>query len=325
MCQTTLVDMKNKIVSCLVAAVALLSGSHVHQLLADGLSREQWQLSRPACASLTDRWGESIVLRGTLRPGAQKGVVSFESDPEQKEELREWTRERLGQMVTVELILEDGRTDEVTVPLTAALPGNFRLSGISLTEDSAAAFASRSEEIAALRTKAEKGDVESQLQLAHCFRVGLLVSPSLEEAVTWWHKAAESGSCEAMYNLGCAYAYGEGVPADAAEAAAWWRRAAEQGFPEAQFNLAYCYEKGTGVEQSYEDAVAWYSKAAEQGNVMAQYNLGICYEQGKGVEKDPEKAVRLYRKAAALGFCPAQEALREMEPGKQAPAATNRH
>ena len=366
MCKTTLVDMKNKIVSCLVAAVALLSGSHANQLLADGLSRdglsrEQWQLSRPACASLTDRWGESIVLRGTLRPGAQKGVVSFESDPEQKEELREWTRERLGQMVTVELILEDGRTDEVTVPLTAALPGNFRLSGISLTEDSAAAFASRSEEIAALRTKAEKGDVESQLQLAHCFRVGLLVSPSLEEAVTWWHKAAESGSCEAMYNLGCAYAYGEGVPADAAEAAAWWRRAAEkgdalsqaalgncylygqgvppsdaeaviwwrraaeQGFPEAQFNLAYCYEKGTGVEQSYEDAVAWYSKAAEQGNVMAQYNLGVCYEQGKGVEKDPEKAVRLYRKAAALGFCPAQEALREMEPGKQAPAATNRH
>ncbi|HIX89094.1 MAG TPA: hypothetical protein H9976_08270, partial [Candidatus Akkermansia intestinavium] len=64
--------MKNKIVSCLVAAVALLSGSHAHQLLADGLSRdglsrEQWQLSRPACASLTDRWGESIVLRGTLR------------------------------------------------------------------------------------------------------------------------------------------------------------------------------------------------------------------------------------------------------------------
>lgn len=165
-------------------AAALLLGSQADQILAE-------DLSRPAGASLTDSRGASLELRGTVKFDARKGVAVFDANPEQKEVLREWTRARLGESVKVSFTLEDGPTEEVTVPLSMALPGSFQLAGISLPKDASAGRESRAEEIAALRAKAEAGDVEAQLRLADESLYGTPMD--IEEVVVWWRRAADQG------------------------------------------------------------------------------------------------------------------------------------
>ena len=304
-----------------------------------------------ASVRMTDSKGAGLELRGTVRLGDQEGALHFAAVPEQKEALREWTQARLGQRVVVALTLEDGRTEDVIVPIIATLPGEFQLGGVSLASPNEQEIPP--EDMPWLYNEAEKGDAEAQLLMGNCFCIGRNVPKSLEKAVTWWRKAAKQGASEAMYNLGCAYSLGEGVPqsddeayqwwrrgAEAgdvrsqtalgdcyrdgmgvspseAEALKWWRKAAEQNFPEAQYNLAYCYAEGIGVEQSYEDAVLWFSRAAAQGDEMAMYSLAHFYEQGLGVEKDPEWAILLYLNAATRGYRPAQELLEERGLWKQ--------
>lgn len=342
--------MKNGVIRNLVKVAMLFIGNCL-PLMAEEPCPESRSSADQASVKMTDSKGASLELKGTVRPGDQEGVFLFNAVPEQKEALREWTQERIGQRVVVGLTLEDGRTEDVIVPIIAALPGEFQLVGLSL--DFLNEQEIPPEDMPWLHSEAEKGAAEAQLLLGNCFCTGRNVPKSPKQAVIWWLKAAEQGAPEAMYNLGCAYSLGEGVPqsddeayqwwrrgAEAgdvrsqtalgdcyrdgmgvspseAEALKWWRKAAEQNFPEAQYNLAYCYAEGIGVEQSYEDAVLWFSRAAAQGDEMAMYSLAHFYEQGLGVEKDPEWAILLYLNAATRGYRPAQELLEERGLWKQ--------
>ena len=343
--------MKNGIIRNLIKAATLFIGNCVAPLMAEESPHESCAPAEHASVRMTDSKGAGLELRGTVRLGDQEGALHFAAVPEQKEALREWTQARLGQRVVVALTLEDGRTEDVIVPIIATLPGEFQLGGVSLASPNEQEIPP--EDMPWLYNEAEKGDAEAQLLMGNCFCIGRNVPKSLEKAVTWWRKAAKQGASEAMYNLGCAYSLGEGVPqsddeayqwwrrgAEAgdvrsqtalgdcyrdgmgvspseAEALKWWRKAAEQNFPEAQYNLAYCYAEGIGVEQSYEDAVLWFSRAAAQGDEMAMYSLAHFYEQGLGVEKDPEWAILLYLNAATRGYRPAQELLEERGLWKQ--------
>ncbi len=343
--------MKNGIIRNLIKAATLFIGNCVAPLMAEESPHESCAPAEHASVRMTDSKGAGLELRGTVRLGDQEGALHFAAVPEQKEALREWTQARLGQRVVVALTLEDGRTEDVIVPIIATLPGEFQLGGVSLASPNEQEIPP--EDMPWLYNEAEKGDAEAQLLMGNCFCIGRNVPKSLEKAVTWWRKAAKQGASEAMYNLGCAYSLGEGVPqsddeayqwwrrgAEAgdvrsqtalgdcyrdgmgvspseAEALKWWRKAAEQNFPEAQYNLAYCYAEGIGVEQSYEDAVLWFSRAAAQGDEMAMYSLAHFYEQGLGVEKDPEWAILLYLNAATRGYRPAQEVLEERGLWKQ--------
>lgn len=336
--------MKNGIIRNLVKVAMLFIGNCL-PLMSEEPCPESRSSADQASVKLTDSKGSSLELKGTVRPGDQEGVFLFNAVLEQKESLREWTQERIGQRVVVGLTLEDGRTEDVIVPIIAALPGEFQLVGLSL--DFLNGQEIPPEDMPRLYSEAEKGDAEAQLLLGDCFCSGRNVPKSPEQAVIWWLKAAEQGAPEAMYNLGCAYSLGDGVPqndeeayrwwrkgaeagdvhaqsalgdcyrdgtgvsSSEAEALKWWRKAAEQDVPEALYNLAYCYTEGIGVEQSNEKAVFWFSKAAEQGDEMAMYSLAHFYEQGLGVEKDPEWATLLYLKAATRGYRPAQEVLEE--------------
>lgn len=343
--------MENGIIRNLVKAAMLFIGNCVAPLMAEESPHESCAPAEHASVRMTDSKGAGLELRGTVRLGDQEGALHFAAVLEQKEALREWTQARLGQRVVVALTLEDGRTEDVIVPIIATLPGEFQLGGVSLASPNEQKIPP--EDMPWLYNEAEKGDAEAQLLMGNCFCIGRNVPKSLEKAVTWWRKAAKQGASEAMYNLGCAYSLGEGVPqsddeayqwwrrgAEAgdvrsqtalgdcyrdgmgvspseAEALKWWRKAAEQNFPEAQYNLAYCYAEGIGVEQSYEDAVLWFSRAAAQGDEMAMYSLAHFYEQGLGVEKDPEWAILLYLNAATRGYRPAQELLEERGLWKQ--------
>ena len=164
--------------------------------------------------------------------------------------------------------------------------------------------------LADIRTKAEKGDAQSQFELGNAFYIGSLgVAKDQVEAAKWYRRAAEQDLPEAQHNLGVSYADGQGVAKDEAEAVKWFRKAAEQNLPEAQFNVGIYYHEGRGVTRDDKEAVKWYRKAAEQNCGPAQYSLGLCYAKGEGVAKDDAEAVKWYRKAAEQNFADAQYGL----------------
>ena len=161
--------------------------------------------------------------------------------------------------------------------------------------------------LADLRTKAEKGDAESQFALGSAFYLGTLgLAKDEAEAVKWYRKAAEQNLAWAQCGLGYWYARGQGVAKDEAEAVNWYRKAAEQNLADAQYRLGCCYALGQGVAKNEAEAVKWYRKAAEQNLAWAQGSLGACYALGIGVAKDPVEAVRWIRKAAEQNLAWAQ-------------------
>ena len=95
---------------------------------------------------------------------------------------------------------------------------------------------------------------------------------------------AEQGYAAALNNLGTMYTGGRGVPQDDAQAVGWYRLAAEQGYAAALNNLGIMYAGGRGVPQDDAEAVHWYRLAADQGVGIAQYlgldNLGSMYAAG---------------------------------------------
>ncbi len=110
---------------------------------------------------------------------------------------------------------------------------------------------------------------------------------------------AEQGDAEAQVNLGIMYANGQRVRQDDAEALKWFRKAGAQGYTHAQHNLGFMYENGRGVPQDYAEAMKWYRKAAEQGHAEAQVNLGIMYQNGKSVPQDYVQAYMWFKLAAS--------------------------
>jgi len=129
---------------------------------------------------------------------------------------------------------------------------------------------------------------------------------------------AEQGDAEAQYNLGYAYHFGKGVSLDLGNALKWYRKSAAQGFAKAQNALGEAYRDGTGFPKTngglptknWVEAVKWWRKAADQGNITAQYNLGNAYISGfGGLRKNQAEAAKWLGKAADQGSVPARRAL----------------
>ena len=196
--------------------------------------------------------------------------------------------------------------------LTAALPG---LSG----EGDAP------RDLAALRSRAEQGEVEAQNTLGNLYTTGQELPRNFAEALKWYQASAGKGSAVAQFNLGLVYELGRGVKADEQLAYRYYRQAAEQNFGPAQYNLGNLYAAGRVVKQDFLEAALWYKLAAEQGVVEAAYNLGLLYEAGQGVKKDEVQAARWHQLAADRGYAPARhnlDALRNGIPPNPATAET---
>ena len=167
----------------------------------------------------------------------------------------------------------------------------------------------RKARIERLRSAAEQGDAEAQVELGV---PGIGVGR--EEAMKWLHKAADQGNAHAHCQLADYYSKGDdGLPEDKAEAARWYRMAAEIGDCEGQWKLGICYLRGIGVARNDEEAVKWFRKAAEQDYYHAQYLLGRCYFEGTGVSKDDIEAAKWLRKPH--WFEDAANLLQEIESG----------
>jgi hypothetical protein len=147
-------------------------------------------------------------------------------------------------------------------------------------------------DVAALRPKAEAGDVKAQRTLGEAFASGRGVPPNYKEAVEWLTKAAEQGDAAAQYNLAQLYEAGQGVKQSYEEAGKWYLKAADQGHAGAQYGLAVLYGFGRGLRMSDPDAAKWFLKAAENGDTLAMFNIGQRYRVGRGVAKDPVEAFK---------------------------------
>jgi TPR repeat protein len=117
---------------------------------------------------------------------------------------------------------------------------------------------------------------------------------------------AEKGDVEAEVDIGIRYQTGEGVARDVLKAIGWYRGPAEKGNAKAQFLLGTIYFNGAeGVRQNYAEALRWYRPSAEQKMPAAQFSLGVHYERGLGVAKDEAQAIVYYRLAAEQGYATA--------------------
>ena len=75
------------------------------------------------------------------------------------------------------------------------------------------------------------------------------LAPAQSEDIIALRTKAEKGNGLAQYNLGLAYAEGRGVHRDPAEAARWLRLAADQGGAAWQYALGRRFAEGKGVPQ----------------------------------------------------------------------------
>lgn len=171
------------------------------------------------------------------------------------------------------------------------------------------------------RRAAEMGAAQAQTKLGILYLEGRGVKKDAAEAIKWFRRAAAQDNTEAQCYIGEVYFYGIGVTQDRAEAVDWFRKAADKGDAEAEFRLGGSYADGEGVEQNYTEAVEWNRKAAEQGHPTAQYYLGREYYTGQGVEKDLAEAVKWFRKAAEKGNQEAKWTLSMME--KETPGGSS--
>jgi len=90
------------------------------------------------------------------------------------------------------------------------------------------------------------------------------------EAVDGLKTKAEKGDSESEYQLGILYSHGVDVPKDQTEASRWYGKAAEQGHAEAQFSIGTFYVLGIGVSQDFVLAHKWYNLSAAQGIKQAK-------------------------------------------------------
>jgi len=155
-----------------------------------------------------------------------------------------------------------------------------------------------SQQLDALRARAQSGDSKAEVQLGIAYASGDGVATDEKEAVKWFRKAAEKGDAAGEYSLAEMYLMGRGVEQDISQAVNWLSRSAEAGDARAQFNLAALYVQGLGVSKDETEAAKWMRKAADQGLAAGQFGIGSMYQDGRGVPRNETEAVKWYRKAS---------------------------
>jgi TPR repeat protein len=147
-----------------------------------------------------------------------------------------------------------------------------------------------------VQTKAAKGFVKQELELAAAYFAGRGVPKDLVQSAYWYREAADKGDPTAQIYLGYLYNTGLGVPKDSAEAIRWYRRAASSNSPQAEVNLAAHYMHGDGVNQDTAEALRLLRAASEKGYGRADAYLGWSSYTGSGVPVDHTAAEAWFKK-----------------------------
>lgn len=185
-----------------------------------------------------------------------------------------------------------------------------------------------------LRNKAERGDSNSQLELARILLesnrekeaeewlirsakqdnemaqtfLGVyyeMICEDYQEAMKWFLKAGEQGNGEALYTVGDFYARGKGVKRDINKAFYYYEKSAECGYSNGMNMMALAFLYGGIedyiVEKDVYKAADYFRISAELGNVAGQRWLGICFLEGIGIKQNRDEAVKWLKKAMEQG------------------------
>ena len=139
-------------------------------------------------------------------------------------------------------------------------------------------------ELAELKSRAGKGDAESQFQLGNYY-----LGKDRKEAGAWYRKAADQGLAKAQNEMGRFNDRQWIDNASPSEAKRWWLLAAAQGDADANSSLAIdalkqameALLKGNKLlhKELRDKAVQWYIKAGEAGDRGSQFELGEMYNR----------------------------------------------
>ena len=121
--------------------------------------------------------------------------------------------------------------------------------------------------------------------------------PAQDDSIEALRTRANAGDAEAQVNLGFVYATGEGVPEDDVEAVAWYRQAAEQGYAAAQGNLSVMYDSGEGVPQDDVEAYKWVNLAATYADASKRDDYAAVRDTA-AERLTPEQRADLPRRAS---------------------------
>lgn len=150
-----------------------------------------------------------------------------------------------------------------------------------------------------LMKRAESGDVDAQVELAHKYIFGgKLHEMNRDKSYFWFGRAAEAGDAEAQYELGRAAEAGSmGRPRDLQEAFSWFKKSAEQGFREALREAGRCLYLGEGTAQDFKTAATYFERAVKQHDAESMVFLGKMMMNGDGVKRDEARGQVLIDKA----------------------------
>lgn len=153
---------------------------------------------------------------------------------------------------------------------------------------------------------AAEGDLNSQYELAVCYKKGTGIPKDEKKAVEWCQKAASRGHIKAAILFSFWLQTGDAVEKDEKQALHYIRIAATAKDGTGQYELGYALLNGLGIEKDPTDAIKWLKKSAKQKNPRAILELGKCAERGLGISRDLQKAKKWYQQAAELKDAGAQ-------------------
>jgi TPR repeat protein len=146
-----------------------------------------------------------------------------------------------------------------------------------------------------LRKRAEKGDSDAMIELAHIYQNGWGVTQDKKIAVTWLRKSAGLDNFDAIRDLARCYEKGQGVAKSKEESErlfkkffAQKKKDSDAGDTRAMTTLAHAYDHGDGVIKDKSEATRWWEKAAERGDPIALQKL-IC--RSVPLDKDLNRTV----------------------------------
>jgi TPR repeat protein len=159
-----------------------------------------------------------------------------------------------------------------------------------------------------------QSQIEDNSQTAAHFQAGIAAyqANDLPLAYKEFLAAAERGDADSQFNVALMYEQGLGVGKDEQEAVVWYGKAAAQGNSAAQYNLGVLYENGRGTTIDYAKANEWYRKASAQGDALAIGNLGMLYVRGQGVQENKVAGLALLLVSATRDPSPENNAKRNI-------------
>lgn len=165
---------------------------------------------------------------------------------------------------------------------------------LALVAVSSALFAQADQK---LISKAEKGDADAMVMLAHYYELGAGVPKDSLTAFNWYQKAAEKGNCEAWIRISVYHLIGAIVPKDTARYLAIRQEWAAKEAPEALTAMSLTYLRGTHIAPDTARSLQYLDKAVQKGEARAYTLMGdMYYWKELNYPKDDKKALGYWNK-----------------------------